>query len=117
MKKKAACEIWFVDEEKVKKVRAAMPGGDTVLRLSQVFKSLGDPTRIKILHALFKEELCVCDLATLLGTTVSAVSHQLRLLRSLDLVRFRKEGKMAYYSLNDEHVVRLFSECLRHVEE
>ena len=85
--------------------------------MAETFRNLGDPTRVKILQALTVEELCVCDLAKLLGVSESATSHQLRVLRSQRLVRFRKEGKMAYYSLDDEHIVTLMKEALRHVRE
>ena len=76
----------------------------TVQRLAETFKVLGDATRTKIIFALSQEELCVCDIANLLGTTKSAVSHQLRVLRNMKLVKYRKEGKMAFYSLDDEHI-------------
>lgn len=86
-------------------------------RVAETFKVLGDPTRTKIIFALFTAELCVCDLASLLNTTSSAVSHQLRILRNMRLVKYRKEGKMVFYSLDDDHINNLFHECLRHVEE
>ena len=82
-----------------------------------MFRALGDPTRLRILTALSHEELCVCDLATLTDVSESAVSHSLRTLRQLRLVRYRKAGKIAYYSLDDEHVGRLISEGLIHVGE
>ena len=85
--------------------------------LADTFKVLGDATRSKILYALSLEELCVCDIATLLATTKLAVSHQLRVLRNMKVVSFRKEGKMAYYSLNDTHIKNLFSEGLKHIAE
>ncbi|MBF0120711.1 MAG: winged helix-turn-helix transcriptional regulator [Desulfobacterales bacterium] len=85
--------------------------------LAEIFKILGEPTRVKILHALSKEELCVCDIASLLNSKQSAISHQLRLLRAAKIVKFRKEGKMVYYSLDDEHIANLFDEGIRHVEE
>jgi ArsR family transcriptional regulator len=83
--------------------------------MAETFRALGDPTRVRILHALSGRELCVCDLAALLDMTSSAVSHQLRLLRHLRLVRPRKAGRMVYYSLDDDHVVDLFQRCLEHV--
>jgi len=85
--------------------------------LAETFKVLGDPTRVRILLALASAELCVCDLAELSSLSVSAVSHQLRLLRTHRLVRPRRDGKMMYYSLDDDHVRSLFEEGLRHVEE
>ncbi|NIM19703.1 MAG: metalloregulator ArsR/SmtB family transcription factor [Candidatus Latescibacteria bacterium] len=111
------CEILFVDEEKVQAVRTAMKPESVFAALAEIFKALSDPTRIRILYALSLKELCVCDLANLLGRTSSAVSHQLRVLRHLKLVKFRKEGKIAYYSLDDEHIHHLFKEGLKHVEE
>lgn len=112
-----ACEIQFVDEKKVKKARRAMKSAATVLALAETFKILGDPTRIKIAFALSKEELCVCDIANLLGVSQSAVSHSLRTLRQMKLVKFRKEGKIAYYALDDEHIRDLLDIGFRHVEE
>jgi len=112
-----ACEIEFVDERKVKRVQRAMKPDQAVNALAETFKLLGDPTRIKIVFALSREELCVCDLANLLGVSQSAVSHSLRALRQMRLVRFRKEGKIAYYALDDEHIAHLLDEGFRHVEE
>ncbi|MDM7921065.1 MAG: metalloregulator ArsR/SmtB family transcription factor [Pyrinomonadaceae bacterium] len=112
-----ACEIQFVDEGKVENVRTAMKSAEAIGLLAETFRILGDPTRIKIAFALSKEELCVCDIANLLGVSQSAVSHSLRTLRQMKLVRFRREGKIAYYTLDDEHIANLFDEGFRHVEE
>ncbi len=112
-----ACEIQFVDEEKVENVRRAMKSVEAIGLLAETLRILGDPTRIKIAFALSKEELCVCDIANLLGVSQSAVSHSLRTLRQMKLVRFRREGKIAYYTLDDEHIANLFDEGFRHVEE
>lgn len=112
-----ACEIEFVDERKVKRVRRAMKTPEAVAALAETFKILGDQTRVKIAFALAREELCVCDLANLLGVSQSAVSHSLRALRQMQLVRFRREGKIAYYTLDDEHIAHLLDEGFRHVEE
>lgn len=84
-------------------------------RLAETFKTFGDPTRIKIIHALSQTELCVCDLAELLEMSQSAISHQLRVLRNHRLVKYRKEGRVVYYSLDDEHIVLLFNQGLQHV--
>lgn len=111
------CEIEFVDERKVKRVQRAMKSAAAVALLAETFKLLGDPTRVRIVFALASEELCVCDLANLLGVSESAVSHSLRSLRQMKLVKFRKEGKTAYYMLDDEHIARLLDEGFRHVEE
>lgn len=111
------CEIQFIDEKKVKNVRKAMKSVAAVSALAETFKILGDSTRIKIAFALSKEELCVCDIANLLGVSQSAVSHSLRVLRQMKLVKFRKEGKIAYYSLDDEHISNLLDIGFRHIEE
>lgn len=90
---------------------------DTVGALAEIFKVLGDPTRVRILDVLSRGELCVCHLAQVLGLTESAVSHQLRLLRGSRVVRSRRAGRLIYYSLDDKHVFTLFKQGLRHVEE
>ncbi len=105
-----------VDEAKVAGIRSAMESDEVIHSLAETFKALGDPTRTRIVFALSREELCVCDLARLLDVTPSAVSHQLRVLRNMKLVRYRKDGKMTYYSLDDEHIEHLFNEGLRHVK-
>jgi len=111
------CEIFHVDAEKIGKLRRGLVSGDAAGRLSETFKLLGDVTRVRILDALSQQELCVCDLATLLGLRESAVSHQLRLLRGVRLVRPRRAGRMMFYSLDDQHIIDLFRQALRHVEE
>jgi ArsR family transcriptional regulator len=111
------CEVHYVNEGRVQKVKSAMLGEDTSLALSEIFKVLGDATRVKILYALSKEELCVCDIAALLGMSISAISHHLRLLRNLRLVKFRKTGRIVYYSLDDDHVKRLLEVGVEHVKE
>jgi ArsR family transcriptional regulator len=92
-----------------------VPGA--IAMLAETFKVLGDPTRIRIAYALSLEELCVCDIANLLGMSNSAVSHSLRALRQMKLVRMRKDGKIAYYALDDDHIAALLQEGFRHVEE
>ncbi len=111
------CEIEFVDERKVKRVARAMKSDEAFAALAEIFKVLGDPTRVRLAFALSHEELCVCDLANLLGVSQSAVSHSLRVLRQMKLVRFRKEGKIAYYALDDDHIARLLEQGFRHAEE
>ncbi len=110
------CEVLYIDETKVRLVAGRMPREEAVSAVTEVFKILNDPTRVKIVFALSQAELCVCDLAALVGISISAVSHQLRLLRALQLVRFRKSGRLAYYSLADEHTVRLLCDALAHVQ-
>ncbi|MFO0754121.1 MAG: metalloregulator ArsR/SmtB family transcription factor [Thermodesulfovibrionales bacterium] len=107
----------YVDQERVLSVLQGMKSEPVMKRIAETFKVLGDPTRTKIVYALSSAELCVCDLAGLLATTRSAISHQLRILRNMRLVKYRKEGKMVFYSLDDGHIRNLFNECLRHIEE
>lgn len=111
----ATCRINLINEAKVMSAKKAMPSDDITNRLAETFKVLGDPTRLKILLAVSLDELCVCDIASLLGTTKSAVSHQLRLLRTLRVVKYRKDGRIVYYSLDDSHVGNLLSEGLDHI--
>ncbi len=98
-------------------VRAAMLGAESIEAVADVFKLLGDPTRVRLVDALSHGERCVCDLASLVGQTESAVSHQLRLLRAARLVRVRRTGRHAYYALDDHHVVGLLHDTRKHVEE
>ncbi len=112
-----ACDVFHLDPAKVARLRGLLIGEASVEALTATFRALGDPTRVRVLDALSHSELCVCDLATLLGLTQSATSHQLRLLRALRLVRARRAGRMVYYALDDHHIVTLFRQGLRHVEE
>ena len=106
-----------VHEDKVAEVQALLPDDETLLRLSDLFKIFGDGTRIRILYVLFEEEVCVCDLARLLGMTQSAVSHQLRILRNARLIKARRDGKTVFYSLADDHVRTLLSQGMEHISE
>jgi ArsR family transcriptional regulator len=108
-----ACIIHAGAVEKAKDKSREL-SGNTIIRLSDIFKIMGDPTRLKIIHALSTGEMCVCDIAAALGMEHSAISHQLRLLRNMRVVKFRKAGKEALYTLDDEHVLRLFNEGLEH---
>jgi ArsR family transcriptional regulator len=110
------CETYHVDEDKVRTVRARMGRSDRFEAVARLFQLLADPTRARLLFALAQEELCVCDLATIVGRSRPAVSHQLRLLRDLKLVRYRRQGKMAYYVLDDDHVRRLILDGLSHAQ-
>ncbi len=96
--------------------KAEMLLDDDVKQIANTFKILGDPTRIKILHALSKRELCVCDISAVVAMGQSAVSHQLRLLRGARLVKYRKEGKIAWYSLDDEHIALLLTQGIEHIK-
>jgi DNA-binding transcriptional ArsR family regulator len=98
-------------------VQARLLGASTVDAIADVFKLLGDPTRVRLVDALTHGERCVCDLAALVGLSESAVSHQLRLLRAARLVRVRRAGRLAFYSLDDHHVVGLVDDTRKHVEE
>ena len=111
------CEVAFVDEHRVAAVRRALKPEPVFARLAETFKALSDPTRVKILFALSQGELCVCDIANLLSKSSSSVSHQLRVLRNLRLVKYRKAGKIVYYSLDDEHIHHLLHQGLTHAEE
>jgi DNA-binding transcriptional ArsR family regulator len=112
------CTINEIDPEKVAFVQERVLPETTIEKLSRLFSSLADPTRLKILHALtVADELCVCDLAALAELSVSAVSHQLRLLRDRDLVAARREGRMVFYSLADDHVSMLMNAGVEHANE
>ncbi|NLJ78053.1 MAG: helix-turn-helix transcriptional regulator [Tissierellia bacterium] len=115
MGKKEVCGGYATDEAILETIKDGLYGEEVVHDLSQIFKALGDPTRLKIIYVLSRRPLCVCDIAYLLDMTQSAISHQLRLLRNLRLVKFRREGRMLIYSLDDEHVLQLFNQGLEHV--
>ena len=112
-----ACEKPCVHLERVDRVRSAMLEDSAAAGLAEIFGLLGDRTRVRILHALSVSELCVCDISAALGMTSSAISHQLRLLRTAKLVRARKEGKNVFYALDDAHVHALMAQGLEHVSE
>ena len=111
------CDFIHVHEEIVKRVTKAMPDEDQLMDLADFFKVFADSTRIKILYVLSQAEMCVCDIAALLGITQSAISHQLRLLKSMRLVKSRREGKTVFYSLADNHVKTIINQGLEHVCE
>ena len=112
-----ACDVFHLDPAKVAGLKTTLLGERAVIALAETFKVLGDMTRVRILDALSRAELCVCDIARLLGLTESAVSHQLRLLRGMRLVCARRAGRMVFYSLDDQHIVGLFKQGLEHVQE
>jgi len=111
------CDCEVIHEESVSKVRSMMPQGEDFLKLANLYKMFSDPTRVKILWALHCSEMCVCDLAVLLNMTKSAISHQLKSLRLGNLVKFRKQGKIVYYSLADKHVNDIFEQGFAHIHE
>jgi ArsR family transcriptional regulator, lead/cadmium/zinc/bismuth-responsive transcriptional repressor len=111
------CNCSVIHENIVNKVRENMPVDETLYDLAELFKVFGDTTRIKIICALFQSEMCVCDLAALLCMSQSAVSHQLKVLKHTRLVKFRREGKVVYYSLDDDHIKKIFDYGFAHVNE
>ena len=111
------CDFLCTHEDIVKRVRDQMPGEDALYDLAELFRIFGDSTRIRILYVLFEAEMCVCDIAVLLGMTQSAISHQLRALKNARLVKARREGKTVFYSLADDHVKTIINQGLDHVQE
>jgi len=111
------CNCAHLDAETIEKVRREMPAEERLYDLAELFKVFGDSTRIRILYALTAAEMCVCDIATLLGMTQSAISHQLRILKNARLVKYRKHGKVVFYTLDDDHVAHIFAQGLQHVAE
>lgn len=111
-----SCEEIKTNPGSISMVKSCMIEDQDALKLSEVFKVLGDQTRIKIIFALSRCDLCVCDIAATVGMTQSAVSHQLRLMRSMKLVKFRKEGKSVFYSLDDDHILQLFNQGMEHMK-
>ncbi len=117
MKNKYTCDVTFINKTAVLQTKSKMPKDGVILKASDIFRGLGDFTRVKILFALSHRELCVCDIAYLLSMSQSAVSHQLRVLRSARFVNFRKEGKIVYYSLADKHILELLNSGVKHARE
>jgi ArsR family transcriptional regulator, lead/cadmium/zinc/bismuth-responsive transcriptional repressor len=113
----SACEVTVVDTAAVTRVLDAQPGAEHITSMTDIFAALSDSTRLLILMALSREELCVCDLAAVTGVSPSAVSHQLRVLRDRRLVSFTRDGKRAVYRLADEHVASLLAEGSEHAGE
>ena len=111
------CEFMHAHDEIVEKVQKEMPSEDTLYDLTELFRIFGDSTRIRILYVLFEAEMCVCDIAALLGMTQSAISHQLRSLKQSRLVKARREGKTVFYSLADGHVRTILDQGMEHVAE
>ena len=111
------CSCELVHETIIEGVRQKMPQEEKLYDLAELFKVFGDTTRVKIISALFEAELCVCDIAELLTMSPSAISHQLRVLRQARLVKHRKEGKVVFYSLDDEHIKQIFNQGLEHILE
>ncbi len=112
-----SCEGEIIHEAVVKAVRKTFPKDELIFELGDFYKIFGDTTRVKILYALDKSELCVCDISALLGMSVSAVSHQLKILRDSNLVKTKREGKVIYYSLSDDHVKSILECGMEHISE
>jgi len=111
------CSVKCINEEKVKETALIMPDPDQITKMANIYKAMSDPSRLKILLVLLSQEHCVCDIAVLCGQSDSAISHQLRLLRTLNIVKTRRDGKIIYYSLSDDHVDTLLNMSLAHVNE
>ncbi len=112
-----SCEFHHAHDALIEKIQESMPQEEILYDLAELYKVFGDSTRIKILYALFETELCVCDIASLLGMSVSAISHQLRVLKQACLVKYRREGKTIFYSLADDHVRSIIGQGIEHIEE
>ena len=111
------CDLICTHPEVVERVRREMPDEDTLYELTELFRIFGDSTRVRILYVLFEAEMCVCDIAQLLGMTQSAISHQLRALKNARLVKARREGKVVFYSLSDDHVKTIIDQGMSHIAE
>jgi len=111
------CLCKYIPQKKIDEILKAMPSPDSIEKLSELFKLFGDPSRLRIIHILMHQELCVADLAALIGMQQPSVSQQLKVLRLSRLVKYRKEGKTIYYTLDDEHVSEIFKVSLKHLHE
>ena len=112
-----SCSCNIIHKDVVEEVKDKLPQEEILYDLAELFKVFGDSTRIKIICSLFESEVCVCDLSALLNISQSAISHQLRVLKSARLVKFRRAGKVIYYSLDDEHIKQIFDAGLHHITE
>lgn len=112
-----SCSCNIIHKDVVEEVKDKLPQEEILYDLAELFKVFGDSTRIKIICSLFESEMCVCDLSALLNISQSAISHQLRVLKSARLVKFRRDGKVIYYSLDDEHIKQIFDAGLHHITE
>ncbi|WP_461863795.1 ArsR/SmtB family transcription factor [Thermococcus sp.] len=111
------CKVYEEHLDKILEAQKKLPEEETILEISDFFDALGNPTRLKILFALIEDELCTCDLSNITGLSVSAISHQLRILKDRKIVAYRKDGKNVFYRLDDEHVREILKVALRHMEE
>ncbi len=115
--KSPTCKVEIFDQAKIDKVKKELPSSEEIIKVADTYKVLSDPTRLKIVLALACSELCVCDLSVLVGISISGISHQLRLLRNNRIVKYRRDGKMAYYSLDDGHISNIIEEVQNHINE
>lgn len=113
----ALCNITIIHQDILDKVKKEMTDDDTLYNMAEIFKALSDPTRLKIVNALMLSEMCVCDISALLNMSQPAISHHLKSLRQTHLVKYRRDGKIAYYSLDDEHIKTMFDQCITHISE
>jgi DNA-binding transcriptional ArsR family regulator len=116
-KDNALCSVTIIHDDILSKVRKEMTEDSRLVQMAELFKALDDPTRLKIINALLLAEMCVCDISALLNMTQPAISHHLKVLRQTQLIKYRREGKIVYYSLDDDHVELLFRQGLAHVIE
>ncbi len=117
MKENDVCSVEIIDRKKVDRVNQNLTSSQETSDMAGLFKALADPTRLRIVQALLLEELCVCDISALVDVSISAISHQLRILRNMRIVKYRKQGKQVYYSLDDEHISELLETAFQHVQE
>lgn len=113
----ASCDEQHLHEDAVEEAESQMPDDDTLLEVSDFFKALSDSSRLKIIAALISRELCVCDISEITGQSQSAVSHQLRVLRAARLVKYRRDGKQVFYSIDDTHIAEIIQTTIRHLSE
>lgn len=113
---KKDCIAHSIDEKSIKNIKNSLHDEKDINSLTNIFKALSDPTRARIIYVLSQSSLCVCDISTILDMTQSSISHHLRVLRDTDLVKFVKDGKLVVYSLDDDHVLKLFEQGLDHVK-
>lgn len=116
MSKKTDCKAHSIEMETIEKIKNSLENEKEIELLSNMLKALSDPTRLRIIYILSKSSLCVCDISTILDINQSSISHHLRVLRDTKLVKFKREGKLVIYSLDDEHVLTLFEQGLNHVK-
>lgn len=114
-KENLTCDCTIIHKDVVDKVKTNFPQNECIHKLTNLFKVLGDNTRVKIIFALYESEMCVCDIAELLDMSQSAISHQLRVLRDTRVVKYRKKGKSIFYSLDDEHIYDILSKGFEHI--